>query len=116
MWNVTGSLCLPYHKRARFCALHVLENKSMTNTVLCTGAGSGGEEGKGISSLGAAGARHHKRKPCLSALLQDASLQQGTCSSLRMALRVSSSVSGTGFVACHMAGGLEEIRLCSRGL
>lgn len=37
----------------------------MTNTVLCTRAGGGGEEGKGISSLGAAGARHHKRKPCL---------------------------------------------------
>lgn len=87
----------------------------MTNTVLCTGAGGGGEEGKGISSLGAAGAKLHKRKPCLSALLQDASLQRGTCSSLRMALRVSSSVPGAGFVACHVAGGLEEIGPCSLG-
>lgn len=43
----------------------------MTNTVLCARAGGGGEEGKGISSLGAAGARHHKRKPCLSATLRD---------------------------------------------
>lgn len=72
MWNVTGSLCLPYHKRARvFCALHVLENKYMTNTVLCARAGGGGEEGKCILSLGAAGARHHRRKPCLSAALRD---------------------------------------------
>ena len=55
----------------RFCALRVLENKSMTNTVLCARAGGGEEEGKGISSLGAAGARHHERKPCLSATLRD---------------------------------------------
>lgn len=45
----------------------------MTNTVLCPRAGGGGEEGKGILSLGAAGARHHKRKPCLSATLRDRS-------------------------------------------
>jgi len=88
----------------------------MTNTVLCTGAGGGGEEGKGISSLGPAGARHHKRKPCLSDVLQDASPQRGTCSSLRMALRMSSGVPGAGFVSCHVTGGLEEIRPCSRGL
>lgn len=43
----------------------------MTNTVLCARAGGGGEEGKGILSLGAAGARHHRRKPCLSAALRD---------------------------------------------
>lgn len=55
----------------RFCALHVLKNKSMTNTALCARAGGGGEEGKGISSLGAASARHHKRKPSLSATLRD---------------------------------------------
>lgn len=43
----------------------------MTNTVLCARAGGGGEEGKCILSLGAAGARHHRRKPCLSAALRD---------------------------------------------
>lgn len=45
----------------------------MTNTVLCerAGGGAGGKEGKCILSLGAAGARHHRRKPCLSAALRD---------------------------------------------
>lgn len=79
----------------------------MTNTALCARAGGGGEEGKGISSLGAAGARHHKRKPCLSVTLRDTGpsvrhlqqLKDGSVGGWEVVYQ------GPRFLACHTEPG-----------